>query len=74
METMILRYEDLPDNLTVKELKEYLRVGWVRAYKIAEEIPCYRAGNRRLFPKERVREWTMRQSESRAEKRLRTVR
>lgn len=68
-----LRYDDLPDNLTVKDLKEFLRVGWNTAYKIADQIPHYRSGNRRLFPKERVKEWTLRQAESRVMKRLRAV-
>lgn len=59
MEPKNLRYEDLPDNLTVKELKEFLRVGWNKAYQIADEIPHYKSGNRRLFPKEKVKEWTL---------------
>ncbi|MBO8169314.1 MAG: excisionase family DNA-binding protein [Thermoanaerobacteraceae bacterium] len=65
-----LRYEDLPDFLTVKELKEYLRVGWNKAYQIANEIPHYRSGNRRLFPKEKVKEWALKQSRTKIEKRL----
>ena len=68
-----LRYEDLPDVLTLKELKEYLRIGWGKAYGIADEIPHYKAGNRRLYPKERVREWVTRQTESKAMKRLRAI-
>jgi excisionase family DNA binding protein len=72
-EKLSLRYEDLPDNLTVEDLRIYLRVGRNRAYEIAKEIPCYRSGNRRLFPKERVKEWVLKQSASRAAKRLRAI-
>ena len=57
-----LRYEDLPDNLTIKELKAYLRVGANKAYKIAKEIPHFQCGNRRIFPKEKVREWALKNS------------
>ncbi|MGB4171046.1 MAG: hypothetical protein WBK69_05075 [bacterium] len=38
-EKLSLRYEDLPDNLTVEDLRIYLRVGRNRAYEIAKEIP-----------------------------------
>jgi len=73
-----LRYEDLPDNLTIKELKEFLRVGNNKAYEIAKEIPHYKAGNRRLFPKEKVKEWTLKNSGNlvtkRIEARLKVVR
>lgn len=73
MPDQYLRYEDLPDNLTIAELKAFLRVGWNTAYKIAKEIPCYRSGNRRFFPKEKVKEWTLREAERRALKRFRVI-
>lgn len=68
-----MRYEDLPDVLTVRELQAYLKVGSNRAYEIAKQIPHYRNGNRRLFPKERVKEWMMKQSESKVQRRLRAM-
>lgn len=68
-----MKYSDLPDVLTVEELKQYLRVGTNRAYEIAAQIPHYKNGNRRLFPKEKVREWMMKQSESKLQKRLRAI-
>ena len=68
-----MQYDDLPDVLTVQELQEYLRVGTNRAYEIAKEIPHYKNGNRKLFPKERVKEWMMKQSESKLQKRLRAM-
>lgn len=54
-----LSYEELPDCLTIPELKQYLRIGTNRAYEIASEIPHYTAGNRKIFPKEKVREWML---------------
>lgn len=43
-----MRYEDLPDVLTVDELRHYLRVGRDRAYEIAKDIPHIKNGNRML--------------------------
>ena len=64
-----LRYEELPDNLTVQELKRYLRVGTNKAYQIANEIPHLQCGNRRIFPKEKVREWALNNSQNAAHRR-----
>lgn len=65
-----LRYEDLPDNLTIQELKKYLRVGTNKAYEIAKEIPHFQCGNRRIFPKEKVREWMLNNSQNAANRRV----
>lgn len=54
-----MRYEDLPDVLTVAELRNYLRVGRDRAYEIAKDIPHIKNGNRMLIPKENVRKWML---------------
>lgn len=54
-----MRYEDLPDVLTVAELRRYLRVGRDRAYEIAKDIPHIKNGNRMLIPKENVRKWML---------------
>lgn len=54
-----MRYEDLPDVLTVAELRKYLRVGRDRAYEIAKDIPHIKNGNRMLIPKENVRKWML---------------
>lgn len=66
-----MRYEDLPDVLTVDELRHYLRVGRDRAYEIAKDIPHIKNGNRMLIPKENVRKWMLGWDKSR---RLRAVR
>lgn len=68
-----MNFDELPDVLTVDELRQYLRVGRDRAYKIAGEIPHIKNGNRRLIPKENVRQWMLGQSESPLQKRLRAV-
>lgn len=67
-----MRYEDLPDVLTVDELRRYLRVGRDRTYRIASEIPHIKNGNRMLVPKENVRKWML--GEPKSQKRLRAVR
>lgn len=66
-------YDDLPDVLTVDELRQYLRVGRDRAYEIAKEVPHLKNGNRRLVPKANLRKWIGMQSETRMEKRLRVM-
>lgn len=68
-----MKYEELPDVLTVQELKTYLKVGTTRAYEIGKQIPHFKNGNRKLFPKERVRDWLMKQSESKTQRRLRAL-
>jgi len=70
-----LRYEDLPDVLTVREMQQYLRIGKDKAYAIADQIPHFRSGNRRLFPKEKVKEWALNhaKAQTRAAKRLRAL-
>lgn len=67
-----MHYEDLPDVLTVDELRQYLRVGRDRAYEIARQIPHIKNGNRMLVPKENVRRWMM--GEFQDSRRLRAVR
>ena len=68
-----MKYEDLPDVLTVKDLQQYLRVGTVRAYKIGREIAHIRNGNRKLFQKEKVKEWLEKQAESKLQRRLKAL-
>ena len=68
-----MKFEDLPDVLTIKELQQYLRVGKDRAYKIGGEIAHIRNGNRKLFLKEKVREWLNKQAETKMQRRTRTM-
>ncbi len=68
-----MRYEDLPDVLTVEEIRRYCRVGRDKAYKIAQEVPHIKNGNRRLVPKENLRKWLLGQSEDGLKRRLRAV-
>lgn len=69
-----MNYDDLPDVLTVDELRRYLRVGRDRAYKIANEIPHIKNGNRKLIPKENVRKWMLNGTEGKQQKKLRAIR
>lgn len=71
-----LRYEDLPDFLTVKELRQYLRIGYNKAYELAnrKDFPTLRFGNKKIFPKAQVREWLERETErGKLPKKLRAV-
>lgn len=54
-----LRYEDLPDYLTIKELQVYLRCGQNKAYAYANrpDFPKFTDGSKKIFPKTKVREW-----------------
>ena len=68
-----MKYEDLPDVLTVQELQRYLRVGENKAYEIAGQLPHFKNGNRKLFPKEKVRDWLNKQAETKLQKRLKVM-
>jgi excisionase family DNA binding protein len=59
-----LRFEDLPDYLTVKELRQWLRIGTNKAYQLANTpgFPCLKFGRKKVFPKQQVREWLERQA------------
>lgn len=60
-----LRFEDLPDYLTVQELRDWLRIGTNKAYALAKRpgFPVMRFGARLVFPKDQVREWVRREVE-----------
>lgn len=61
-----VRFEDLPDFLTIKELKLYLRVGYGTAYKLAKrkDLPKIRLGNKLVFSKTAVKDWVEREIET----------
>lgn len=58
-----LRFEDLPDFLTVQELRDWLRIGTNKAYALAKKpgFPVMRFGTRLVFPKSQVRDWMERE-------------
>lgn len=64
---MGVRYENLPDILTIKELQQYLRCGETKAYEYANTkgFPKLRHGNKFIFPKAQVRAWVEREVERR---------
>ena len=71
-----MKYEDLPDVLTVQEVQKYLRLGRDRAYGLGNEIPHIKNGNRKLFLKEEVLKWAQSQGQSKQSKlqeRLKTI-
>ena len=71
-----LRYEDLPDFLTVKELKQYLRIGTNKAYELANApgFPHIKFGNKKVFPKAEVKAWVEREvKQNKLPKRLRAI-
>lgn len=71
-----MRYEDLPDYLTIKELKQYLRCGETRVYELANTkgFPSLRHGSKFIFPKDRVKAWVDREVEMRMQyKKLKNI-
>lgn len=76
MDNNSLRYDELPDFLTVKELRQYLRIGHNKAYELANrpDFPKIPFGNKKVFPKKAVKEWMEHQSEKgRLPKKLRAI-
>ena len=76
MSKQTLRFEDLPDFLTIKELKQYLRIGTNKAYELAnrKDFPSIPFGNKKIFPKTAVKEWAEREAErGRLPKKLRAI-
>ena len=59
------KFEELPDFLTIKELKQYLRIGTNKAYELAnrQDFPKIPFGNSKRFPKVLVKEWLEREAE-----------
>ena len=71
-----LRYEDLPDFLTMEELRKYLRMGIHSVYALSKrpDFPKVPNGNRYIFPKKAVKEWMELQAEKfKVPKKLRTL-
>lgn len=71
-----MRFEDLPDHLTVLELRDWLRIGTNAAYDLAKRpgFPHLRFGNKKIFPKHEVREWIRQEVErGKLPRRLRAV-
>jgi predicted DNA-binding transcriptional regulator AlpA len=74
--TQNLRYEELPDFLTIKELQQWLRIGQKKAYALANTpgFPHLKFGVKKIFPKAEVREWLAREAKfGRLSKKLRQV-
>ena len=59
-----LRYEALPDYLTISELCTWLRIGTSKAYKLAKMpgFPHLDFGAKKIFPKTEVKEWLTREA------------
>jgi predicted DNA-binding transcriptional regulator AlpA len=70
------RYEDLPDYLTFNELREWLRLGENKGYRLVNTkgFPVLRYAGKKLYPKAEVREYMKRRTEQgMLPKRLRAV-
>ncbi len=54
-----MRYEELPDVLTVAELKELLKIGTNKAYELvnASDFPVIKIGRQYRIPKQSLIEW-----------------
>lgn len=58
--------DDLPDLLTAKELRKFLRLGRNRTYELlnSRAIPSIRLGQKFLVPRQSVRDFLARSGES----------
>lgn len=70
-----MHYEALPDFLTIKDLRKYLRIGANKAYALANTpgFPYIRIGSSKIFPKDAVREWAERQTRLQSNSRMRRI-
>jgi hypothetical protein len=71
-----LRFEDLPDYLTINELRAWLRIGQKRAYALAKTpgFPHLEYGVKKTFPKAEVRDWLCREAkQGRLSRKLRSI-
>lgn len=68
----LLRYEDLPDYLTIEELKLWLRLGTNKTYDLANThgFPTIRVGNKNIFAKAQVKEFMENISQNNSKKLL----
>lgn len=76
MDNNNLRFEDLPDFFTIKELQQYLRIGTNKAYELAnrKDFPSLRFGNKKIFPKTQFKKWLEQEVErGRLPKKLRAI-
>jgi excisionase family DNA binding protein len=66
MENSVPRLEELPDLLTVAEVKQFLRIGKNAAYELlaAGRLRSIRVGRRRLVPKAAVARFLENQEEN----------
>ncbi len=72
-----LHFDELPDYLTVDELRTWLRIGTKKAYSLANTpgFPCLHCyGSKKIFPKAEVKEWLTREAkQGRLSSKLRAV-
>ncbi len=76
VELQNLRFDELPDYLTIDELRQYLRIGAKKAYALANTpgFPHLNFGNKKIFPKAEVKEWLDREAkQGRLSRKLRAV-
>lgn len=55
----MVKFDNLPDVLTVKELKQALRIGTTKAYELTKlkGFPAIEIGGRILIPKKSLEKW-----------------
>jgi len=61
----MVKFDNLPDVLTVKELKQVLRIGSTKAYELTNlaGFPVVKIGGRKLIPKKSLEKWLEEQAQ-----------
>jgi predicted DNA-binding transcriptional regulator AlpA len=71
-----LRFDELPDYLTINELQQWLCICSAKAYALANTpgFPHLEFGKKKIFPKAEVKEWLTREAkQGRLSRKLRTI-
>lgn len=71
-----MRYEDLPDVLTIPQMAEFLQIGITKAYEMSHwrGFPAIRIGRTIRVPKKALLEWLEQQHRQEQEPRLTAIR
>lgn len=71
-----MRYEDLPDVLTIPQMAEFLQIGTTKAYEMSHwrGFPAIRIGRSIRVPKKALMEWLEQQHQREQEPMLTAIR
>jgi excisionase family DNA binding protein len=71
-----MKYEDLPDVLTIPEMAKFLQIGITKAYEMSHwrGFPAVRIGRAIRVPKKALLEWLEQQHQQEQEPKLTAIR